>query len=144
MSRISWIVAACSVAALSVSACASNGSNDDLAQSAAPAAQAQQAEPAAPASNELAAPNTTASTYSDVQLQAFVTAAAQINPIAQGLTTATPEQRTEAATQIRAILAANSLDADTYNAIASQAQTDAALATRIAALQNAQPAPSEG
>ena len=67
-----------------------------------------------------------------------MTAAAQINPIAQGLTTATPEQRTEAATQIRSILTANNLDADTYNAIASQAQTDAALATRIANNQRAE------
>ena len=134
MSRISWMVAACSVAVLGVSACAGTNSDDDLAQSAAPAAQTQAApEPASGAS---------AGAYSDAQLEAFVAAATQINPIAQGLPTATPEQRTAAAEQIRGILAANNLDANTYNAIASSAQTDTALAARIAALQTSQqPAP---
>lgn len=138
MSRISWMVAACSVAVLGVSACAGTNSDDDLAQPAAPAAQTQAAPEPAQTAPDLAGPGAPAGTYTDAQLQSFVMAAAEINPIAQTLTTATPEQRTAAATQIRGILSANNLDADTYNAIASQAQTDQALAARIAALQSTQ------
>jgi len=73
--------------------------------------------------------------FTDVQLRSFVTASRDITPITQGLTTATPEQQAQASTQIREILQRNNLNSDIYNGIAARAQTDQALAARIAALQ---------
>jgi hypothetical protein len=67
-------------------------------------------------------------------LRSFATAAHDIQPLNAQLTTGTPEQRTAATEQVRQILARNSLDGATYNAIASQAHADPALAQRIAAL----------
>lgn len=64
-------------------------------------------------------------------------AAREIDPINSTLATATPEQRTAAAGQIREVLVRNNLDAATYNAIAMRAQTDEALRTRIQTLQGA-------
>ena len=95
------------------------------------AASAQTTEPAAPAHQ--AAP----SSYSDAQLQSFAAASLEIDPISRTLATATPEQRTEAATQIREILTRHQLDSATYNQIASSAQSDPALAARVAELQTA-------
>ena len=77
-------------------------------------------------------------TFTDAQLQSFIAASTAIDPINRTLATATPEQRTEAATQIRAILQQNNLTFEQYNGIASRAQADTALAARINAL--AQPA----
>lgn len=144
MSRLSWTAAACSIALLSVGACAGTNADTDtsgnLTATSNAEAQTQTAEPQTTTDASLAGAD-----YSDAQLQSFLAAAQEINPIAQTLPTATPEQRTQAAEQIRAILTRNNLDADTYNAIASQAQTDAALSARLAALQTPQqPAPSEG
>lgn len=145
MSRLSWTAAACSIALLSVAACAGTNADTDtssnLSADSSAEAQTQTAEPQATTPDASLA----GADYSDAQLQSFLAAAQEINPIAQTLPTATPEQRTQAAEQIRAILMRNNLDADTYNAIASQAQTDAALSARLAALQTPQqPAPSEG
>ncbi|MGE0740340.1 MAG: DUF4168 domain-containing protein [Hyphomonadaceae bacterium] len=77
--------------------------------------------------------------YTDAQLHAFAAASAEIDPISRALPSATEEQRTEATTQIREILTRNNIDADTYNAMAAQAQTDAAFAARISALHTASP-----
>lgn len=79
--------------------------------------------------------------YSDTQLRAFVRAAEEIDPINRSIAGATPEARAQAATRIRAILDQNGLDAAAYNAIATRAQTDAALAGRIEALRTS---PGEG
>lgn len=76
--------------------------------------------------------------FTDVQLRSFIAASIAIDPINRSLATATPEQRTEAATQIRTILQQNNLTFEQYNGIASRAQADTALAARINAL--AQPA----
>jgi hypothetical protein len=59
----------------------------------------------------------------------------EIDPISRGLANATPAEQTQAANQIREILERNNLDGATYNAIVAQAQTDAELSARIAALQ---------
>jgi uncharacterized protein DUF4168 len=93
------------------------------------------AEPSSPAMT--AAPTTPAApaSYTDAQLRSFSTAATAIEPISRGITaSSTAEQRTQASTQIRAILQRNNLDSTTYNAIAAQAHTDTALAARIRTL----------
>jgi len=72
---------------------------------------------------------------SDPQLRAFIAASDEIQPLSQQLATATPEQRTALAEQIRAVLARNNIDLEAYNGIAAQAQTDTELAARIAALR---------
>jgi hypothetical protein len=77
-----------------------------------------------------------ATTFTDAQLRSFAAATQEINPIAGTLSTATPEQRTSAAEQIRGILARNDLDVETYNAIATQARADPALAERIRSMAN--------
>jgi len=74
--------------------------------------------------------------YTDAQLRSFVTASAEIDPLNRQLATATGEQRTAIVGQIRASLERNAIDSATYNAIAAQAQTDTALATRIASLRS--------
>ena len=81
-------------------------------------------------------------TFSDANLRAFAAASTEIEPINRTLTSATPEQRTAAAGQIRAILARHNLDGATYNAIASRAQSDPAFAERIRALRS--PAAPDG
>jgi hypothetical protein len=83
----------------------------------------------------------TPANFTDAQLTAFVAAAAEIDPISRSLATATPEQRTQATEQIRAILTRHNIDSETYNAIAARAQTDAELAARITALQAPADAP---
>lgn len=100
--------------------------SESAGQAPPPSAQAQAATPAAPS---------TATSFTDAQLQSFVTASRQIEPLNRQVATATPEQRSALATQIRGILTQNNLDGATYNAIATRAQTDQALASRIAALQ---------
>jgi hypothetical protein len=72
--------------------------------------------------------------YSDAQLQSFIAASREIDPINAQLATATPEQRAAATEQIRAILTRNNIDANTYNSIAAQAQANAELANRIRTL----------
>jgi len=97
----------------------------------APQQQAEVAPAPTPAAPAVAAPTS----FTDAQLQSFVTASRQIEPLNRQVQTATPEQRAQLATQIRGILTQNNLDGATYNAIATRAQTDQALATRIATLQ---------
>lgn len=79
------------------------------------------------------------STVTDATLRSFITAGREIEPINAGLTNATPEQRAPAADQIRDILIRNNLDAPTYNAIATRAQTDTALRARLEAINAANP-----
>ncbi len=93
-----------------------------------PPAQATAPQPTTPAAP--AAP----ATYTDAQLRSFAVAARQIQPLNAQLTSGTPEQRTAAVTQVRAILQQNNLDSATYNAIAAQAQSDPTFAARISAL----------
>jgi len=78
-------------------------------------------------------------TFTDATLQAFAAASVEIDPISRNLATATPEQRTQATEQIREILQRHNLDSATYNAIAARAQTDQALAARIASLRSDTP-----
>jgi hypothetical protein len=83
---------------------------------------------------------------SDDMLRRFVAAAAEIDPISRSLTAdATETQRAQASAQIRAVLDRHEMGAATYNAIAARAQSDQALAERIAELQreNAADAGSE-
>jgi hypothetical protein len=121
MSRLSWFGGAAAALALACPA----GVLAQQQQQTQPSAQAQAAQPAS---------------FTDAQLRAFAAASTEINPISQSLANANAEQRAQASTRIRAILERNNLDADTYNAIASRAQSDAALAARINALK----APSSG
>jgi hypothetical protein len=109
MSRFSWLGATALTIALSA---------------AMPAAAQTQAQPPAP---------TQAQTFTDAQIGAFAAASVEIDPISRRLATATPEQRTQGAAQIRAVLQRHNLEADVYNSIAARAQTDTALAARIQA-----------
>jgi hypothetical protein len=76
--------------------------------------------------------------FTDAQLQAFVAASAEIDPLNRQLATATAEQRAQIGNQIRAALARNNLDIETYNGIAARAQSDPQLGARIAQLRSAQ------
>lgn len=136
MTRLLWTSAAVSGLAL-LGACAGQSADDApvAAAAAAPALQAQPQQPVAPP------PQTTTGAFTDAQVQSFAAASFEIDPINRQLATATPEQRTQAAEQIRAILTRNNLDGATYNAIATAAQSDQALSARIAAARAAQPAP---
>jgi len=166
MTRFAWLAAASAAVILSACAgqqTASSGSYGSMASSysgtersrmtprpthTAPTDSATPAEPAAtaeatpppaatpPAATAEATPPATPTSFTDTQLHSFVTASQQIDPINRSLATATPEQRTEATNQIRTVLQQNNLDARTYNAIATQAQSDQALASRIAAIQS--------
>lgn len=74
-------------------------------------------------------------TVTDAQLQSFVAASAEIDPLNRQLATATPEQRAQIATQIRASLERNNLTIEAYNGIAARAQSDPQLGARIAQLR---------
>ena len=119
MSRKSWTAVLAAAAALAFPAGA-------LAQ-----AQPKQSTPPAQAQ---------AGAYTDAQLRAFAAASAEIDPISRTLPSASAEQRAAAAVQIRGVLQRNNIDSATYNAIAAQAQTDAALVARINALRTPAPA----
>lgn len=148
MFRSSWYAAAATAAALALGACASNADSNmssalesnartttttTTEQTTTTAQAAPPAQTAAPAQPDPSAPAPTGE-FTDAQLRSFAAAAVEIQPISQRLATATPEQRTAAADQIRTILTRNNLDGATYNAIAARAQTDSAFAARIAAL----------
>ncbi|HJS81019.1 MAG TPA: DUF4168 domain-containing protein [Vitreimonas sp.] len=91
--------------------------------------------------NRISAASGQSTTFSDAQLQAFVSASAEIDPLNRQIASASAEQRTQIGAQIRAALQRYNLDIETYNAIAARAQTDQALGQRIAQLRAAQPAP---
>jgi len=114
MSRFSWLGAAALTIALGAAMPA--------------AAQTQTQPPAQPQAQQQ-------QSFTDAQISAFAAASAEIDPISRGLASATAEQRTQGASQIRAVLQRHNLEADTYNAIATQAQADTALAARIRAAQ---------
>lgn len=84
-------------------------------------------------SNRIAA-TSVGTEFTDAQLQSFIRASTEINPLSQSLATAAPEQQQVIAAQIRSILTTNNLSIEAYNGIASQAQSDPALAARINAL----------
>jgi len=71
----------------------------------------------------------------DDRLRAFVAASAEIQPLTANIATATEAERAQLSTQIGAILDRHNIDSNLYNAIATEAQTDQALAARIAAIQ---------
>lgn len=85
--------------------------------------------------NTAAAQQAQAQTYTDAQLQAYVAASREIEPISNRIAQMTPEERTQATAQITAILRRHDLTGDVYNGIETQARTDDALAQRLAALQ---------
>jgi hypothetical protein len=78
-----------------------------------------------------AATPATPGVYTDAQLSNFVAASTEIQPLTTNINTATPEQRAQITTQIRASLQRHNIDSATYNAIAVAAQTDTTLAARI-------------
>ncbi len=84
-------------------------------------------------SNRIAA-TSVGTEFTDAQLRSFIAASTEINPLSQSLGAATPEQQQAIAAQIRAALQTNNLSIEAYNGIASQAQSDPALAARINAL----------
>jgi hypothetical protein len=133
MANTKLFVGAAMAAALAMTgACASSQDSGNPGAS----ANVSTMTPAAPEPS----PATSAETagYSDAQLRAFAEASLEIDPISRGLAGATPQEQATAAEQIRGILERHDLDGATYNAIASEAQTDAELAARIAELQTGQ------
>ena len=145
MNRMSWLAAA-TFAVLSA-ACVHHDNADTSSLRApsanAPARPSADATAPAEAADATPAPPTqtaptpapTPGSYTDAQLRAFIAASAEIDPLNRQLPTASVEQRTALATQIRGILERNSIDATTYHAIAAQSQTDTALAARINGLR---------
>lgn len=105
--------------------------NIDLATYNAIAAQAQTDQALA---NRISAERV--STVTEADLRAFVSASREIDPIGRAVVNGTEAQRQEAAAQINAILARNSIDAATYNGIAARAQNEPALAARISSIQS--------
>lgn len=73
-------------------------------------------------------------TVTDEKLAAFVAASREIQPLTANLASASEAERAQVATQIGAILDRNNIDSNLYNAIALAAQSDPALAARIAAV----------
>ena len=73
-----------------------------------------------------------AATYSDSQLHDFAGASVELDQLKRGLgdNPSTDEQQ-RAATEAQAVLQRHNMDAATYNAIASRANADEALAQRI-------------
>jgi hypothetical protein len=72
--------------------------------------------------------------FTDAQLQSFIAASTEINPLSQSLAAAPADQQQVIAAQIRAVLQSHNLSIEAYNGIAAQAQSDPALAARINAL----------
>ena len=89
---------------------------------------------AAGAHVETAAAQAAQQTYTDAQLRAYVAASREVEPISGRIAQMSPQERTQATTQIRTILRRHEITGDQYNAIESQARTDETLAQRIAAL----------
>ena len=87
--------------------------------------------------NPPAAQTQASATYTDAQLQAFVAASTEVQPLTEGLAAATPEARTATTAQIGAALERHNISAQAYNDIATRAQTDTALAGRINTLRQA-------
>ncbi|WP_395646435.1 hypothetical protein [Terricaulis sp.] len=101
-----------------------------------PVAFAQTATPATPPAQTQATPSTSAMTYTDAQLRSYAAASAEVEHINSGLgASPSASARTQADTQIGAVLQRNNLDRTTYDAIAARARTDTALSARIAALR---------
>jgi hypothetical protein len=94
--------------------------------------------PAQPPSEAAQDPTSQTSSYSDAQLRSFVEASEEVQPLTQGLAEATPDVRARNTEAIRAALQRHGLDGQTYNNIATAAQSDSALAARIASLQQAE------
>lgn len=142
MTRLSSSAFLAGIAALALTATASAQpltTRPTTGPSATPPASAAPANPATP-DPSAAAPSTSAApsagaaastSFTDAQVSNFAAASTEIQPLTANLTTATPDQRTQATTQIRAALARHNIDSATYNAIASAAQSDTALAARI-------------
>ena len=71
-------------------------------------------------------------TYSDAQLHDFARASVELDQLKRGLgENPSADEQQRAATEAQAVLQRHNLDAPTYNAIASRANTDEALAQRI-------------
>ncbi len=73
--------------------------------------------------------------FSDAQLQAFVAASAEIDPLNRAIATAPEAERESLGAQIIAALERHNLDVETYNGIAARAPSDQELAARIAQLR---------
>lgn len=127
------------LAAVALAACA--GHQDMQAQTSTAAAAPMQPTPQAAPTPTTAQTPTAPGTYTDPQLRSFAAASREIDPLNHQLATATSAQRTTLIAQIRDILQRYNIDSATYNAIAAQAQTDPALAARIAAMNTTEPPP---
>lgn len=89
--------------------------------------------------NRIAAVSASNTNFTDAQLQAFAAASAEIDPLNRQIASASAEQRTQIAAQIRATLQRHDLDIETYNQIAARAQTDPALSQRLAQIRAGRP-----
>jgi|GEM_PF-2691793 len=116
-------VSAIALCAAGLTACSSTATND------APAATASSSSSAA------AAVADTDGQYTDAQLQAFIAARRDIEPISQGFAELAPDARAQASTRIREIMDRNQVNPTTYDAIQRQIGTDQALAQRVTQMQ---------
>lgn len=96
---------------------------------AAPAlAQATHSPPAAQAA---------AASYTDAQLNAFIAASLEVQPLTERLPGQTSAQQAQTSAEISAALQRHAITSTTYNEIARRAQTDETLTARINMLREA-------
>lgn len=120
MIKTLWTSAAVSAFALTAAACAQTGA-DTTTTASNPSAPAQQTTPAA---------------STDAELQAYLAAHGEIEPITARYASMSAEERAAATSQIVEIQQRHNLTPARYDAISRAIQSDAALAARVAALQS--------
>ena len=114
MPKLSWLAGA---AAMLAAACAGSDSTDTTRAAASAQSAAQ------------------AGNFTDQQLRGYLAARTEIEPIQARYEGMSEAERTQARTQITAIVERHGLTPVSYDAIARQASTDAALANRLTSLQ---------
>lgn len=72
--------------------------------------------------------------YTDAELESYVEASREIEPISSRIARMTPRDRQQATERILSILRRHRLTGDQYNAIEAQTRSDPALAQRVAAI----------
>lgn len=123
MLRKSWTYAGAAAAALMLAACGTSGADSaSLNETATTSARTPAAEPATGA-------------FTDEEIQAYLAARAEIDPIQSRYASMTPQERSQATAQIVEIQQRHNLTAARYDAITRAAQTDTTLASRLTGTQ---------
>lgn len=121
MMRKSWTYASAAAAALMLAACGTSGADSVSSNTT--------------ATPNAAAPTATADAFTDAEIQTYLAARAEIDPIQSRYASMTPQERAQATTQIIEIQQRHNLTAGRYDAITRRAQTDTVLAARLNSAQ---------